>query len=313
MAELAINTQSQVISTRKVSFEGKTIDMSPVSTLSSLYDKINWEEDTMHISVNRAVLGNAAGREQVEGDKTNAITAILGRKYNNGRITIPFPMSFVRTVEGKITEIYDAIQKSTIGSCLDLQKELNGDQLAAGHELSIRSEAIRAAKKELSNAGSVVNEDMLRSAIDEVKGIAPAKLFFESSLSISGRTKANKEERQLGMWKSKVITSADGRSTSRHVAFANASGLKRVPIFNGTIRSKAELMVIDFAEMAVKEISTIVSKAYDPNAALKVLESIARKMPTYGDVDIENNRFTEEDLARIESMKRSIITRVREI
>jgi len=315
MPEIASETLNSIkeTSTRRVSYQGTIVDMAPVANLSRVYDKSNWEVDTLHIALLAAVLGNAAGRESVDGDRTNAITAVLGRKYNNARTTIPFPMDFVRQNEAKIMEIYDRIVRNTVGACLELQSELTGPQLEAGKRLSIISEAIRIAKKELSNSGSAVDQAMLLAAIEDVKGEAPAKLFLEYGLTVSGRTSKAKEERELGIWKKKQIESADNQKATRYVAFANAAGLKRVPIYTASMRDKAENLVLDFASLAMKVIQPISIVAYNPDLALKALASISTEMKQYKETQVTADRYSENERAEVSRLASAILKKVRAI
>jgi len=222
-------------------------------------------------------------------------------------------MEYVRQNEGEFLKVYDLLVQSTVGACQSLQSKLTGDQLARGKELAKRSEAIRRAKKELSNSGAAVDTNALQSAIDGIKGEAPAKLYYEHAVSISGRTEKVKEERELGIWKHKSIQSSSGQQANMFVAFANAAGLKRVPIFTGEVRHEAELMVISFAELGIQAISPLLNKPYDDKSAFNALKTLAEGMKKYGHVDVQAERYTIAEESEIAGMVRTILSKVRSI
>lgn len=293
---------------REINYDGKKLDLTPISDLSTNYDKKNFEEDTEYVTIDIAVLGNKMGLTTVDGmDQSSALAAIHGRKYNNGRVSIPFPRVFVSEHYTKIDQLIQGIADKASGQCAALQKMMTPEQVKQGREAAMRSQAIRDARTELLASGSVIDSDMFNEANRSVRASVASKVYFQHGVSVSARrVKDQSGMENKGLFKRKNISSESGASTVAYVGTADESGLKKVPIMTKEMRNKAEYFVYSFSLVSLEAVKKI-GEDVTGEACLACLQEIHDKMPNNGSERVEIPEYTQEELSQIKAWKEAII------
>lgn len=299
---------------RKITNKGKEVDYTSVANMSKNYDARNFRVDTEYMKINIAVLGNATGLESVDEDDTSsALAAVHGRKYNNGSVAIPFTRKFVTDNYDKIDGILQEMARKASGACAELQKMMKPEDVKEGREMAMRSQAIRDAKKELTNSGSVVNSEIFSDANRNVRGKSKSKVYFQYGIGVSARRVEDTIGlEQKGQFKRKNISSADGDSVTAYTTTADESGLKKIPIMDSKMRTKAEEFVYN-AALVIKEEVDKLSEDFDDKAALTALEAIRDKMPGNDKLKADLQSYSDEELEQIRLWKDEIVSNYRSI
>lgn len=294
---------------REISFKGETVSYECVAELSKNYDSKNFKVDTEYMKINAAVLGNSTGLETVEGDDvSSALAAVHGRKYNNASVSIPFTREFVTKNYGKIDKVLRDIAAKTSGACAELQKMMTSEQVSEGREMSMRSQAIRDARKEIQNSGATFYPSNFSDANRSVRGQSRSKVFFEYGVGVSARRVENTTGLEAkGQFKRKNISSEKGESVTAYVTTADEAGLKRIPIMSPEMREKAEEIVYKLSLVVKEEIEKLKDNVTD-EGALAALEAIRDKMPGNDKLKAEIPPYSEVELSKIRDWRDEIIS-----
>lgn len=293
---------------RKIDHNGTVLKLDAFSDISTNYDKVNFKEDTEYVTIDSAVLGNKMGLNTVDGlDQSSALAAVHGRKYNNGRISIPFKRSFVTDNYPALDKLIQGIADKASSQCSALQQMMSDEQVAQGRESAMRSQAIRDAKTEILARGSILDQDLFNEANRVVRASVVSKVFYQHGVSVSAR-RINDQEgiADKGLFKRKSISSESGASLIAYVATADESGLKRVPIMTSQMRSTAEGFVYEFAVVCLEAVKKI-GKDVNGESCLACLEEIYQNMPHSGNQRIEMPEYNEEELRQIAEWKNLIL------
>lgn len=297
---------------REITYGDQKLDLTPFSDLSTRYDKTGFEKDTEYVTIDSAVLGNRMGLATIEGiDQSSALAAIHGRKYNNGRISIPFPREYVSEHYSQIDQLIQGIADKASSQCAALQQMMTPDQVMEGREVSMRSQAIREARTELLASGAVIDAELFNRANRSVRGFVASKVYYQHGVSVSAR----RVQDQVGMdnkglFKRKNISSESGASMIAYVATADESGLKKVPIMTKDMRDKAEKFVYDFALVCLEAVKMI-DKQVSGDSCLACLKEIYEKMPNDGTARVEIPDYSDDEWDQIETWKEEIIAAYR--
>lgn len=297
---------------REINYNGNHLDLTAFSDLSTRYDKTRFEKDTEYVTIDAAVLGNKMGLTTVDGiDQSSALAAIHGRKYNNGRLSIPFEREYITANYAKVDKLIQGIADKASSQCANLQKMMTPEQVKQGREAAMRSQAIRDARTEILASGSVVDQDLFNEANRPVRANVASKVYYQHGVSVSARrVKDQTGMENKGLFKRKNISSESGASAVAYVATADESGLKKVPIMSKEMRDKAEGFVYAFSLVcvnAVKKIDADVSG----DSCLACLQEIYDNMPSSGSERIEIPEYTSDELNQIKIWKDSIIAAYR--
>lgn len=297
---------------REINYNGQKLDLTPFSDLSTRYDKTGFERDTEYVTIDAAVLGNKMGLATVDGlDQSSALAAIHGRKYNNGRISIPFAREFVSDNYSEIDRLIQGIADKASSQCSALQKMMTPDQVKQGRDAAMRSQAIRDARTEILASGSVIDPDMFSEANRAVRAIVASKVYFQHGVSVSARrVKDQTGMDSKGLFKRKNISSESGATAVAYVATADESGLKKVPIMTKDMRDKAEGFVYNFSLVCLEAVKKV-DDAVSGDSCLACLKEIHDKMPSSGAERVEIPEYTEDELKIIKTWKESIISAYR--
>lgn len=297
---------------RKINYMGNELDLTSFSDLSTNYDKTRFNTDTEYVTIDIAVLGNKMGINTIDGvDQSSALAAIHGRKYNNGRISIPFERDYVSKNYARIDKAIQDIAEKATSQCSELQMMMSPEEVAQGREAAMRSQAIRDAKTEILASGSILDMKLFNEANRSVRANVASKVYFQHGVSVSGRRVKDTEGiESKGLYKRKNISSESGATNVAYVATADEAGLKKVPIMTKDMRDIAEKMVYDFALVAKEAVSKI-GPDVTGDACLICLEEIAMNMPSSGTSKIEIPDYTDEEYDKIEAWKNEIIENYR--
>lgn len=287
----------------------KKVDMTFASELSTNWDKKYAGVDTEYCIINCSVLGVQIGRESLDvDDVSSAWAAVHGRKYNNGRIAIPFSREFVSKHLPEIEEITRKISLKCSGGCLSIQKHMTEEEKAKGRETAMRMVATREARSELMSSGAVIDSALFAEANRPVRAEVPAKVVFNYGVSVSARRVADK----AGLQDKKQFTKKDinigSGKVEAYVTTMDEKGLKKVPIMKKEARDAAEELVYSFACVAKEALKDVVQDPTD-EGCLKALKYIADNMPGE-ESDVKGvPEYTDEEKVKIEQWKNEIISR----
>lgn len=288
---------------RKIIYNGESVDYTAISKLSENYDKTHAREDTEYIIINAAVLGNATGRAEVNGDdRSSALAAIHGRKYNNARVALPFTRKYVEEHYSELDSVVTSAANKMSGKCAELQSKLTPEQMREGREVSMRSMANRKARQRIEET-SPLDPQLFNESNRGIRGQASSKVYFEHGLAVSGRrvqdTDPIESKKGKTLYKKKSITTNSGAQMTGWVATADESGLKKVPIFSTEMRKEAEEYVFKFARI-VKEAVDSIGEEVDGDKVLECLKTIESKLEGDPTKKIEIDPFSDAEEEQIE-------------
>lgn len=293
---------------RSVTNGAKVVKMDAASDLSTNYDAINFNKDTMYVKIECNVLGNKIGLVSVtDMDQSSALAAVYGRKYNNARISFPFTREFVGIHYDEVNELIQDIAHKTSLQCSLLQSQMTDAQIAQGRECAMRSQAIRDAKAAILNSAMIFDGEMFSKANLPIRANVASKVYFNHGVSVSTRRLVETdglEEKKL--FKKKMISLPDGTATQAFVATADEAGLKKIPLFDRNMIKEANSMVFGFAEMAMNFVSQV-SKDVTGEECLNCLRNIRDNMATPNVQLINMQPYDQSELNQIEAWKDQIL------
>lgn len=292
---------------RKINFNGQEIDYQCVSDLSEGFDEKFPDVDVTYITINAAVLGNAMGKETVDGDDmSTALAAVQGRKYNNARAAFPLSRKFVDNHYSEVDQVCRDIADKMSALCADLQSMLTAEQVEAGRDVAMRSQAIRDAKEILETNGSSINDSEFARANQHVRASVASKVYANFGGSVSARRlDGNNPEKARPNYKRKSISIA-GTNVFASVAVADMSGLKKVPIFDSKARNKAEEYVFQIAAVVTEGISKLKDNITD-ESIFAALKAIVAKLPGDATKKAVIADYTDEELNKIHTWANEIV------
>jgi len=260
-----------------------------------------------------SVLGNALGRESVDGDDTSsALAAAHGRKYNNARVALPLSREFVSKNYSEVDKLLQIISAKTSSTCAELQKLMTPEQIKSGRETSLRSRAIREARTHIINSSMTWDADRFSEANSRIRAGVLSKLTFTCGVSVSARrVKDTKGLDKKGQFKRKNISASEGASRTAYVTTADEKGLKKVPVLKG-MRDQAEKMVYSFALIIQEVVSKIPGDITD-DAVMAALKELADKLPGSGSLKVEVPEFTDQELETVTKWTQEILSKYQSI
>lgn len=292
---------------RKINFQGKEIDYQCVSDLSEGYDTKYPDADVTYITINAAVLGNAMGKETVDGDDTStALAAVQGRKYNNARAAFPLSRRYVDDHYSDVDQVCRDLADKMSSICAELQTMLTPEQVQAGRDVAMRSQAIREAKEILETNGSSINDAEFARANQHVRANVASKVYANFGGSVSARRlDTNNPDKARPNYKRKSI-SINGTNVYASVAVADMSGLKKVPIFDSKARNKAEEYVFQIAAVVTEAVSKLKDNISD-DSVFTALKSVVTKIPGDATKKAEIADYTPAELNQIHEWANEIV------
>lgn len=292
---------------RKINFQGKEIDYQCVSDLSEGYDAKYPDADVTYITINAAVLGNAMGKETVDGDDTStALAAVQGRKYNNARAAFPLSRRYVDDHYSDVDQVCRDLADKMSSICAELQTMLTPEQVQAGRDVAMRSQAIREAKEILETNGSSINDTEFARANQHVRASVASKVYANFGGSVSARRlDTNNPDKARPNYKRKSI-SINGTNVYASVAVADMSGLKKVPIFDSKARNKAEEYVFQIAAVVTEAVSKLKDNISD-DSVFTALKSVVTKIPGDATKKAEIADYTPAELNQIHEWANEIV------
>lgn len=292
---------------RKINFQGKEIDYQCVSDLSEGFDAKYPEADVTYITINAAVLGNAMGKETVDGDDTStALAAVQGRKYNNARAAFPLSRKYVDDHYSDVDQVCRDLADKMSSICAELQTMLTPEQVQAGRDVAMRSQAIREAKEILETNGSSINDAEFARANQHVRASVASKVYANFGGSVSARRLDNNNpDKARPNYKRKSI-SINGTNVYASVAVADMSGLKKVPIFDSKARNKAEEYVFQIAAVVTEAVSKLKDNISD-DSVFTALKTVVAKIPGDATKKAEIADYTPEEMSQIHDWANEIV------
>lgn len=296
---------------KTIIFNGKTVDLQTLTDLSEEYDKKRGMCNTEYITIIAAVLGNAAGKETVEGDdNSTALAAIHGRKYNSLKASFPFSKEYIDKNYAKFDNICQTIANKMTSISAELQKTLTPEQVKAGKEVAMRTQAIREAKAILQTNGAAIDEAEFAKANQSVRAEVGSKVYAHFGGNVSARAEIPKDGKKLrSNYKRKNISVGDANYNAA-TAIAEMAGLKKVPIFTTESKAKAEENVFTIANLVaeeVKKIPCLTGDEWSDDDVFTALQTVVNKLPGDGKTTYNVPEYTEEERNQIAAWTREIV------
>lgn len=287
---------------KSTNYAGTQYDLGLNQVLSESFDAQHFNDPTVYITVDMKVLGNKQGAVAMEGGgDMSLLDSVLGSRYVTAKLTVPFTFDVVRANKGELDELINRVAGQMTAINLIAQEGMTPDQKANARQINIDSMAIRTAKDKIAEKGIPWDgETFTRAARTCTRDSAVAKVTAENSISASSRTLLTSEaagDMAEGTRKKVVtVTSASGETAHAVRIMSSAAGLKRVPIFNISMKRKMEDEVSKLYKYidAYKDVTE-----YSDEVALKILKGLPEALaiePVYERVMRE---FTDEESAQI--------------
>lgn len=295
---------------KSVNYSGTEYDLGLNQVLSESYDAQYFSDPTVYLTVDMKVLGNRQGEAVMEGGgEMSLLDSVLGSRYVTAKLTVPMTFDTVVRNKKELDDIINKVAGQMTAINLIAQEGMTAAQKANARLINIDSMAVRKAKEKLAELGQKWDGETFTDAARTcVRATAVAKVTAENSVTASSRVLVNSEtagDMEEGTRKKKVtVTSASGETAHAIRIMSSAAGLKKVPIFNITMKHKME----DEVAKLYKYIDSLKGVTeYSEDKALEIIRGIPDALAVEPVFDKVMREFTAEEEKQIQSKVDAIV------
>lgn len=294
---------------KTVNYEGSVFDLGLNQIFSESYDAQHFTDPTAYITVDMKVLGNRQGSAIMEGGgDMSLLDSILGRRYVTAKLTVPFTFEMVQKNKSELDDLIYRIAGQMTAINMIAQEGMTAAQKANARQINIDSMAVRRAKEIIAEKGIPWDGETFTAAARTcTRDSAVAKVMAENSVSGSSRVLINSEtanDMEEGSRKKVVtVTSASGETSHAIRIMSSAAGLKRVPIFNITMKRRMEAEVAKLYKYidSHKDITE-----YNEELALKVIRGLPDALEIKPVYERAMREFTQSEEDQIQEKAKTI-------
>lgn len=287
----------------------KQYDLGLPQKISEQWDAQHFGDKTIYLSCEMAVLGNKQGEAAMEdAGEFSLIDALMGSKYVQAKLTLPFTDSFVKNHKGEMDQAVETLAGVMTSINLKGQEGMSQAQIAGARTVAMQSMACKMAKAYIVEHGMAFDGDSFSSATKKVvrstgvsKVVAKNQVVgsMREPISASAANDLVQDAEKYKREKVIDIISAQGATTQAKRRIASAAGLKKIPIY--TVKQKALMESYVEKLMIVMDQKQKEVKDYSEEIGLTILKELPTKFgvePVKDRVMAEYTKEEEETISK---------------